>query len=119
MPDSRPSTVYKIADAAEFAAAQRAGSYSGAAIDIADGFVHFSTALQLAETLRLHFRGRSGLVLAAVRAADLGAALRWEPSRGGELFPHLYGPLPMSAVAWNEGIDVDDDGNCALPDRLG
>jgi uncharacterized protein (DUF952 family) len=119
MANSPVKIVYKVADALEFAEAQAEGIYAGAPVDLKDGFIHFSTALQLPETLRLHFRGRRGLVLAAVRTADLGEALRWEPSRGGALFPHFYGTLQMSAVAWTEGIDVDEDGHCALPDRLG
>jgi uncharacterized protein (DUF952 family) len=114
-----PKLIYKIADAAEFAEAQDEGIYAGAAIDLQDGFIHFSTAMQVADTVRLHFRGRKGLVLAAVRAADLGQGLRWEASRDGQLFPHLYGNLEMSAVDWLAGIDVDEDGNCELPDRLG
>lgn len=119
MAPSLPRVIYKVADAAEFAAARAAGVYAGAPVDAADGFIHFSTALQVAETIRRHFRGRSNLVLAAVRTDDLGSALRWEPSRGGELFPHLYGPLPMSAIDWVEGIDVAEDGSCVLPERLG
>ena len=114
-----PAHIYKIADAAELAAAQNDGVYAGAPIDLQDGFIHFSTALQFADTIRLHFRCRSNLVLAAVRTADLGGTLRWEPSRGGELFPHLHGQMPMSAVEWFEGIDVDENGECRLPDRLG
>jgi len=114
-----PKLIYKIADGAEFAEAQADGIYAGAPIDLKDGFIHFSTALQVADTIRLHFKGRKGLVLAAVRTADLGDALRWEPSRGGDLFPHLYGNLEMVAVDWTVGIDVDEDGNCELPDRLG
>jgi uncharacterized protein (DUF952 family) len=114
-----PQFVYKVADALEFAEAQAEGIYAGAAIDVTDGFIHFSTAMQLAETIRLHFKGRRGLVLAAIRTAPLGSALRWEASRGGALFPHLYGNLEMSTIAWSEPIDVDEDGNCQLPDRLG
>ena len=116
---STPQYIYKVADATAFARAQAAGTFEGAPIDLRDGFMHFSTAAQLAETIRLHFRGRHDLVLAAVRTAALGDRLRWEPSRGGALFPHLYGPLELSAVAWVEGIDVDEDGNCQLPARLG
>lgn len=114
-----PTHVYKIADAAEFAEARDDGVYAGAPIDIEDGFIHLSTAIQVAETVRLYFKGRRNLVLVAIRTADLGDKLRWEPSRGGALFPHLYGPLPMAAVDWMQGIDVDEDGNCELPDRLG
>ena len=119
MADRQPNHIYKVADGLEFTEAETDGLYAGSEADIADGFIHFSTAMQLQETLRRHYRGRSGLVLASIRTAPLGEALRWEPSRGGELFPHLYGNLAMSAVEWTEPIDVDEDGNCKLPDRLG
>jgi len=119
MNDTHPATIYKVADASEFEAAEADGLYAGAPVDIADGFIHFSTASQLPETLRRHFRGRDGLVLAAIDAARLGSELVWEPSRGGELFPHLYGNLPLSAIAWQEPIEVDEAGNCNLPARLG
>ena len=119
MTNATPDLVFKIADAAEFADAQNEGIYAGAPIDLKDGFIHLSTAGQVAETLKLHFKGRHDLVLAAVRTADLGEALKWEPSRGGALFPHLYANIEMAAVDWVEGIEVDDDGNCTLPDRIG
>ena len=114
-----PDLIFKIADAAAFAEAQDEGIFAGAPIDLKDGFIHFSTAAQVAETLKLHFKGRRDLVLAAVRTADLGDALKWEPSRGGALFPHLYGNLLMSAVDWVEGVEVNEDGTCTLPDRIG
>lgn len=91
-------TIYKICSAAEWAAAEAAGAYRGSAVDHQDGFIHFSTAEQAEETAARHFAGRDGLVLVAVDPAALGDALRWEPSRGGALFPHLYGELPLSAV---------------------
>ena len=119
MDSKSPALIYKVADASEFDEAVADGIYAGAPIDLKDGFIHFSTAAQLAETLRLHFKGRRNLVLAAVRTADLGDALRWEPSRGGALFPHLYGNLEIKAVDWSEPIEVDDEGGCRLPDRLG
>jgi uncharacterized protein (DUF952 family) len=108
--------IYKIASPEVAAASRRAGTLTGMAVDLADGFVHFSTAEQLPETLRLHFRGQAGLVLMAVRAADLGDALTWEPSRGGALFPHLYGTMPMAAVVRASIISVDSDGRCSLPE---
>ncbi|WP_334175653.1 DUF952 domain-containing protein [Pseudoxanthobacter sp.] len=91
-------TIYKIAGTQEWAAAEAAGVFAGAAVDLADGYIHFSDAGQVAETAARHFAGRSDLVLVAVDAGALGAALKWEPSRGGALFPHLYGILPLSAV---------------------
>ncbi|WEK03327.1 MAG: DUF952 domain-containing protein [Candidatus Devosia phytovorans] len=111
--------VYKIATEAVFAPARAAAHFHGMAIDAKDGYMHFSTAEQLAETLKLHFAGQGELVLLAVRAADLGDALVWEPSRGGALFPHLYGgPLATSAIAWEAPLSVGADGNCSLPEAV-
>lgn len=87
------SLIYKILPKAEWGAALAAGRFEGSGIDLADGYIHFSTAAQAVETARRHFAGREGLVVVAFDTADLGEALRWEPSRGGDLFPHLYGPL--------------------------
>ena len=116
---STPEFVYKIATAAAFAPARGAASFAGMPIDAADGYMHFSTAAQLAETLRLHFAGQDDLVLLAVRSVDLGAELVWEPSRGGVLFPHLYGgPLPSTAIAWEAPLSVSADGSCTLPEAV-
>ncbi|KQX35251.1 hypothetical protein ASD04_14480 [Devosia sp. Root436] len=116
---SNPEFVYKIATEAAFAPARAASTFAGMPIDAADGYMHFSTAGQLAETLRLHFAGQSGLVLLAVRSSDLGAGLVWEPSRGGALFPHLYGgPLPAAAIAWEAPLQVAADGSCTLPEAV-
>jgi uncharacterized protein (DUF952 family) len=90
--------VYKICARAEWDAAISAGSYAGSADDARDGFIHFSTAEQVPATAAKYFAGRSDLVLVEVDAAQLGSALRFEPSRGGALFPHLYGVLPLAAV---------------------
>lgn len=118
MPDTS-DLIYKIATGASFAPARHAGRYAGMPIDAADGYMHFSTAAQLAETLRLHFRGQADLVLLAVRAAELGNDLVWEPSRGGQLFPHLYGgALDLALVEWEEPISVDEEGRCALPEAV-
>jgi|SRR5690606_35905419 len=111
----QPSLVYKIATVELAAAAAAAGSFAGMPIDHRDGYIHLSTAAQLSETLALHFRGQGNLVLLAVRTEAVAEALKWEPSRGGDLFPHLYGPLPMSAVAWTASIAVGNDGSVALP----
>lgn len=111
-----PELVYKIATETAFAPSRGQPSFAGMPIDAKDGYIHFSTAGQLAETLRLHFAGQAGLVLLAVRSADLGAGLVWEASRGGALFPHFYGgPLPTSAIAWEAPISVAADGACILP----
>jgi len=92
------ATIYKICREEEWREAERRGAFEGSAVDLADGYIHFSTAGQAAETARRHFAGQDGLVLVAVDCAALGDALNWEPSRGGELFPHLYGPLTLAAV---------------------
>ena len=110
--------IYKIATGEVFAAAKRAGRFDGMPIDHRDGFIHFSDGAQLRETLKLYFRGATDLVLLAVGAADLGADLRWEASRGGALFPHLYAPLALEAIRWTAPIAVDADGHCDLPDRV-
>jgi uncharacterized protein (DUF952 family) len=115
----RPRTIYKVCDGAEWAAAERSGAYQGAPVDLADGYIHFSTAAQLGETLRKHFRGRTGLVLVAVDAAALGAALRWEQSRGGDLFPHLYAALPTSAARWARPLPESPGGGHLPPDLSG
>jgi uncharacterized protein (DUF952 family) len=101
--------IFKIAGAEEWRAAEAAGVFTGAAVDRADGYIHFSTAAQAAETAAKWFAGRRDLVLAAIDAEALGAALRWEPSRGGALFPHLYGPLPLSAVRWTRALTLGAD----------
>lgn len=108
-----PELIYKIATTA---VADKAGdALPRMPIDERDGFIHLSTAEQLAETLRLHFAGQNGLVLIAVRTAALGDSLRWEPSRGGALFPHIYGDIAGPAVAWRRPISVADDGSTTLP----
>ena len=96
--------VYKICDRAEWRAAWDEGVYRGSADDARDGFIHFSSAEQVAATRAKHFAGRRNLVLVAVRADELGDALKWEPSRGGALFPHLYGFLPLDAVEAVEAL---------------
>jgi uncharacterized protein (DUF952 family) len=102
--------VYKICSAAEWREAVASGTYRGSAVDVRDGYIHLSTLSQLAETLRLHFAGQRDLVLVEVDPAELGDALRWEPSRGGALFPHLYGTLPVAiarSVAPVEALTSD------------
>ena len=116
---STPEFIYKIATEAAYAPARNAAHFLGMPIDATDGYMHFSSAAQLAETLRLHFAGQDGLVLIAVRSADLGDALVWQPSRGGANFPHLFGgPLPVSAVAWEAPLSVAPDGSCVLPEAV-
>lgn len=103
-------TAYKLADGAEWDAARATGAYDGSVADRADGFIHLSTARQLPGTALKHYAGRSGLILAAVDLNALGDSLRWEPSRGGELFPHVHGPLPLSATGPTRALEVDAEG---------
>jgi len=100
--------IYKILRTPEWEALQADGSTSGAPIDVADGYVHFSTAAQAAETVAKHFAGAQGLWLLALKADALGDALKWEPSRGGALFPHLYAPLALANVLWAKPLPIVD-----------
>jgi uncharacterized protein (DUF952 family) len=102
--------VYKIVASEEWAEAEAAGVFMGASVDRAHGFIHFSTAEQAADTAAKWFAGRDDLTLAAIDAEALGEDLRWEPSRGGALFPHLYAVLPMSAVVWSRPLPLGSDG---------
>jgi uncharacterized protein (DUF952 family) len=102
--------VYKIAPRADWDAASRAGQFEGAAIDLRDGYIHLSTAAQAQQTARLHFAGQTGLVLLKIDAAKLGSALKWEPSRGSDLFPHLYGRLDCALVEAVTDVVLDADG---------
>jgi uncharacterized protein (DUF952 family) len=111
-----PSTIYKICPAALWREAERLGRFRGAAIDLADGFIHFSTAEQVVETAAKHFSGVNDLMLVAVDADALGAALRWEISRGSDLFPHLYDELPLSAVRWTKPLPLGANGRHAFPE---
>ena len=99
--------IFKIIDAAAHQAATLEGQFAGAEIDLKDGYIHFSTATQVTETAKRHFAGRSNLMLWAIDADGLGTALKWEPSRGGQLFPHLYAPLVMSHVIWAKPLPWD------------
>src|SRR5262245_19028722 len=109
------TTIYKICETAQWAQAERSGEFRGSAADLADGYIHFSTATQVAGTAAKHFARMSDLVPVAVGAAELGGALKWEASRGGALFPHLYGPFPLTAVSWVQARPLDDDGRHVLP----
>jgi uncharacterized protein (DUF952 family) len=112
----RDALVFKIMPLAEWAAAEVAGRYTGAPIDHRDGFIHFSAAHQVQETATKHFRYQENLVLVAVDAEALGAKLVYEPSRGSDLFPHLYGILPLKAVVWVKPLVTKPDGTHVLPD---
>ncbi|MEJ0075123.1 MAG: DUF952 domain-containing protein [Alphaproteobacteria bacterium] len=110
------TTIYKICDSALWREAERAGVFTGAPVDRADGFIHFSTADQAAETAARHFAGKGDLLLVAVDTGALGSALRHEPSRGGALFPHLYASLPLSAVRWVKPLPLGADGHHVFPE---
>lgn len=108
-------TIYKIVPKQLWLEAMETGSFIGSPLDIADGFIHFSTAAQVHETARRHFVGVPDLLLVAVPAAALGDAIKWEPSRGGDLFPHLYGLLPVTLAAWVKPIPIGSDGQPVVP----
>jgi uncharacterized protein (DUF952 family) len=110
------TTIYKICDHALWRKAEAEEQLLGAPIDLRDGFIHFSTAAQLAGTATRHFAGATNLTLIAVDGDALGDALKWEVSRGGELFPHLYAPLPLDAVRWVRPLADEIDGRRPLPE---
>jgi uncharacterized protein (DUF952 family) len=110
------SHVYKLLDREEWAAAEAAGAFAGSALDLADGFIHLSTAAQAQETARLYFHGRKDLMILQIEAEPLGDALKWEPSRGGSLFPHLYAPLKPDQVAQARAVPLDLAGAPVLGD---
>ena len=106
--------IYKILGLEAWEAAVAAGRFDGAAIDLQDGYIHFSTAAQAQETAAKHFVGQAGLVVVAFDAEDLGPGLKWEPSRGGQLFPHLYGPLDPALAKGLTEAPLDADGTPQL-----
>ena len=112
MPDP---IAYKVLTLDELSRLEQEGRFAGAPVDLADGYIHLSTAIQLDETLARHFAGRADLALAAVDLDALGDQVRWEPSRGGDLFPHLYGPLPLDAVLAYGPLEREADGTAKLP----
>lgn len=107
--------IYKIVPEALWREAETNGSFRGAPIDLADGFIHFSTAGQARETAAKHFAGQTGLLLIAIDGARLGEALKYEVSRGGALFPHLYAPLDLEAVLWVRPLPLGTDGLHEFP----
>jgi uncharacterized protein (DUF952 family) len=111
MPDR---IVYKVMSAAEALQMQRHGVFHGSRADIADGYIHLSCSSQLAETLDKHFAGVDGLMLVAVDLSRLDDTVRWEPSRGGQLFPHIYGPLPIEAVVSVAALERTAEGAVKL-----
>lgn len=118
-PPVRPNDViYKIVTRIQWAEAEKAGVFKGAPVDLADGYIHFSTAEQLAETAAKHFSGQNDLLLVAVDASALGVSLIYETSRGGKLFPHLYGEMPLTSVRSVEALPIGDDGQHQFPSLI-
>ncbi|MGI9487292.1 MAG: DUF952 domain-containing protein [Geminicoccaceae bacterium] len=107
---SEQDVVYKIVTQAQWNEAERAGVFKGAPVDLADGYIHFSTAEQVGETAAKHFAGQKDLLLVTVKADALGEALVFEPSRGGQLFPHLYADLPLETVRSVDALPLGADG---------
>jgi uncharacterized protein (DUF952 family) len=110
--------IYKLCAAAAWKEATDAGYFAGSQDDLRDGYIHLSAAHQVRATAAKYFRGVKDLLLVAVDPDKLGAALAWEPSRGGELFPHYYGRLPVSAAVEIVPIDLDGEGVPLIPERI-
>lgn len=115
MNEDRPQRAYKVLTGPQMAEFAAKGVFAGAPVDLADGYIHLSTAAQLTETVDKHFAGQDDLHVATVDLAALGAGVRWEPSRGGQLFPHLYAALPMDAVRAHAPLARGADGAVLLP----
>ena len=113
--ESNVNLIFKVVSASEWARASEHGEFQGAAIDLTDGYIHFSTAQQLRETVEKHFAGQTDLLLVGVDADKLGENLKWEPSRGGDLFPHLYAPLSMECVVMSAEMPIGKDGKHLIP----
>jgi uncharacterized protein (DUF952 family) len=112
-------TIYKICSETLWREAQSLGVFAGAPVDLADGFIHFSTANQVRETAAKHFGGQGDLLLVALDAGRLGSALKYEVSRGGALFPHLYGTFDPATVLWVRPLPLDAEGNHDFPELDG
>ena len=117
--DQMAEPVYKILTKSALAEASAKGRFDGSPVDLRDGFIHLSAGQQVAGTLAAHFAGQRGLVLLAVDAEACGDRLKWEPSRGGELFPHLYGPLDLGHAVWTADLPLGEDGVHLLPAGVG
>lgn len=110
--------IYKISPEHLWHEAERAGIFTGASVDHQDGFIHFSTAGQVRETAAKHFAGMSDLLLIAVEESSLATSLHFEASRRGDMFPHLYGSLPLSAVVWVRPLPLGPNGDHIFPDLV-
>jgi uncharacterized protein (DUF952 family) len=111
----RPVVAYKVLTEEQMVALEHEGSFAGAPVDLADGYIHLSTAEQLEETVAKHFAGQENLHIASVDLPVMEDAVKWEPSRGGQLFPHIYGALPLSAVLAYGPLERDHEGKIRLP----
>ena len=118
MNEPTKTMIFKICPVIEWREAQAQGSFQGSAVDLADGFIHFSAAHQVKETAAKHFRGQSDLVLVAIPAVVLGDDLKWEASRGGDLFPHLYSALRTDLAAYEVLLDSDEEGVPIMPEQV-
>lgn len=113
--------IYKICQRSLWQEAQNTGQFDGAPIDLEDGYIHFSTSKQVVETARKHFKGQDDLLLLSISVQvleDCPHDVKWEPSRGGDLFPHLYGPMPLDAVVKSEELAMDAEGYHLFPASL-
>jgi uncharacterized protein (DUF952 family) len=116
--EAMADVIYKICERAAWEEVPIEGAFRGSEADLRDGFIHFSTAAQLRDTAAKHFAGLVDLLLIAVDLNALGDRLKWEISRGGDLFPHLYGALPVTAVLWAEPLPIAPDGRHIFPERV-
>lgn len=110
------SIIYKVVSRPEWQQAETDGVFRGSAVDLADGFIHLSSAAQAVETVAKHFAGQDDLLIVSVDTQALGDTLRWEESRGGALFPHIYGDLPMTAVTKAQPLPLGEDGTHVFPE---
>ena len=116
MSGSSEGLIYKVVSHDDWEAARKTGVFKGVSIDLQDGYIHFSTAAQVRETVAKHFADRHDLLIVAVEAASLDE-IKWEPSRGGDLFPHLYDDLHFSSVVWEKDLPLEEDGH-RFPSRM-
>jgi len=110
-----PTVAYKVLTGPQMVELEQTGAFKGAPVDLADGYIHMSTAAQLTETVDKHFAGQSYLHVVAVDLEALGDVVKWEPSRGGQMFPHIYGELPLNAALAYGPLERDADGTVMLP----
>lgn len=115
MTELKQNVIFKVLSSQQWAEAEKQGEFLGAEIDLTDGYIHFSTADQVRETVAKHFAGQTDLMLIGVDADQLGEALKWEPSRGGDLFPHLYASLSLDSVVSVDELPIGKEGDHIFP----